>query len=106
LPVQAVVTLQDAVTGDTQWDRIYVDMKLPYDIDFRVGRWLQDFEGDMGLYWGYDANPIFGSYRLDGFRAHKAWGNFNMTGIVARNTNRDGRFGGGAGRFHALCPRH
>jgi len=89
----------DVAGGDTQWDRIYVDMKLPYDVDFRVGRWLQDFEGDMGLYWAYDANPIFGSYRLDGFRAHKAWGNFNMTGIVARNTNRDGRFGGGVGDF-------
>jgi len=69
----------------TRWDRIYVDMKLPYDVDFRVGRWLQDFEGDQNLYWGYDANPMFGSYRMDGFRAHKAWGNFNGTAIVARN---------------------
>lgn len=76
----------DVAGNDTRWDRIYVDMKLPYDIDFRVGRWLQDFEGDMGLYWGYDANPIFGSYRMDGFRAHKAWGNFNGTAIVARNS--------------------
>ncbi len=74
---------------DTRWDRIYVDMKLPYDVDFRVGRWLQDFEGDQGLYWGYDANPMFGSYRMDGFRAHKAWGNFNVTGIVARNAGID-----------------
>jgi hypothetical protein len=71
--------------AETRWDRIYVDMKLPYDINFRVGRWLQDFEGNMGLYWAYDANPMFGSYRMDGFRAHKAWGNFNVTGIVARN---------------------
>ncbi len=28
--------------AETRWDRIYVDMKLPYDVDFRVGRWLQD----------------------------------------------------------------
>ncbi|MPM71403.1 hypothetical protein SDC9_118368 [bioreactor metagenome] len=76
----------DLNAGEFHFDRIYVDMKLPYDVDFRVGRWLQDFEGDMGLYWGYDANPMFGSYRMDGFRAHKAWGNFNMTGIVARNS--------------------
>lgn len=71
------------------FDRMYVDMKLPYDVDFRVGRWLQDFEGGMGLTWAYDANPMFGSYRMDGFRAHKAWGNFNVTGIVARNTGKD-----------------
>lgn len=88
----------DVAGNDTQWDRIYVDMKLPYDIDFRVGRWLQDFEGDMGLYWGYDANPIFGSYRMDGFRAHKAWGNFNGTAIVARNS-KDTTWGGAQGDF-------
>lgn len=75
--------------AETRWDRIYVDMKLPYDVDFRVGRWLQDFESDQGLYWGYDANPMFGSYRMDGFRAHKAWGNFNLTAIVARNAGID-----------------
>lgn len=75
----------DMPGDETRWDRIYVDMKLPYDMDFRVGRWLQDFEGNMGLYWAYDANPMFGSYRMDGFRAHKSWGNFDMTGIVARN---------------------
>ena len=71
--------------AETRWDRIYVDMKLPYDVDFRVGRWLQDFEGDKGLYWAYDANPMFGSYRMDGFRAAKSWGNFTGTAIVARN---------------------
>lgn len=76
----------DINAGEFHFDRIYVDMKLPYDVDFRVGRWLQDFEGDMGLYWGYDANPMFGSDRMDGFRAHKAWGNFNGTAIVARNS--------------------
>lgn len=79
----------DMPGDETRWDRIYVDMKLPYDVDFRVGRWLQDFEGDQGLYWGYDANPMFGSYRMDGFRAHKAWGNFNLTAIVARNAGID-----------------
>ena len=87
-----------SLTNEFHFDRIYVDMKLPYDIDFRVGRWLQDFEGDMGLYWGYDANPIFGSYRMDGFRAHKAWGNFNGTAIVARNS-KDTTWGGAEGDF-------
>ncbi len=77
----------DVAGNDTRWDRIYVDMKLPYDIDFRVGRWLQDFEGDMGLFWAYDANPLFGSYRMDGFRAHKAWVNFNVT-VVGRHSHR------------------
>ena len=39
----------------------------------------------MGL-WGYDANPMFGSDRMVGFRAKKSWGNFNGTAIVARNS--------------------
>ena len=77
------------VNREFHFDRMYVDMKLPYDINFRVGRWLQDFEGDNGLYWGYDANPTFGSYRMDGFRAVKSWGNFTGTAIIARNTGLD-----------------
>ena len=76
----------DISGADTRWDRIFVDTKLPYNIDFRVGRWLIDFEGDNGLYWEYDANPIFGSKRADGFQLRKAWNNFTGTAIIARNS--------------------
>ena len=47
----------DISGGDGRWDRIFIDTKLPLDIDLRVGRWLIDFEGDNGFYWEYDANP-------------------------------------------------
>ena len=76
----------DISGADTQWDRIFVDTKLPYDINFRVGRWLVDFEGDNGLYWEYDANPIFGSKRTDGFQLSKAWNAFTATAVIGRNS--------------------
>lgn len=82
----------DISGADTRWDRIFVDTKLPYDIDFRVGRWLVDFESDNGLYWEYDANPLYGSYRVDGFQLRKAWNTFTGTAIIARNTGYDGKW--------------
>ena len=75
----------DISGSDTRWDRIFVDTKLPYNIDLRVGRFLLDFESDNGLYWEYDANPIYGSYRVDGFQLRKAWNNFTGTAIIGRN---------------------
>ena len=75
----------DISGADTRWDRIFVDTKLPYNIDLRVGRFLLDFESDNGLYWEYDANPIFGSKRADGFQLRKAWNNFTGTAIIGRN---------------------
>ena len=76
----------DISGADTRWDRIFVDTKLPYDINFRVGRWLVDFEGDNGLYWEYDSNPIFGSKRTDGFQLNKAWNAFTATAVIGRNS--------------------
>ena len=65
----------------------YVDMKLAYDVDFRVGRFLVDFEDAHGLYSDNDA--IFGDYRVDGFRFMKSWGNMVATAVVGRNTQMD-----------------
>ena len=36
--------------GTFKWDRLWVDTKLPWDIDFRFGRLHSDWEGDLGLY--------------------------------------------------------
>ncbi|MEG1604047.1 MAG: S-layer homology domain-containing protein, partial [Cloacibacillus sp.] len=44
--------------GDLQnmrWSHLYINTKLPYDIDFRVGRFAVDFEDDYGLYIDNDA---------------------------------------------------
>ena len=74
--------------GDIQnmrWSHLFVNTKLPYDIDFRVGRFAVDFEDDYGLYIDNDA--IFGDYRTDGFRLSKKWNNFKATAIVSRNDN-------------------
>ena len=67
-------------------DQVYVQTKLPYDIDFRVGRWLEDFERANDLYWSrYEMNSLYGSYQVDGFRFHKNFGAFDATAIVGRN---------------------
>ena len=68
----------------------FLQTKLPHNIDFRVGRWFEDFELWNGLYWAqYEMNSLFGSYRMDGFRLHKNWGAFDATAIVARNSRYD-----------------
>ena len=72
--------------GDLQnmrWSHLYINTKLPYDVDFRVGRFTVDFEDDYGLYIDNDA--VFGDYRTDGFRAVKKWDNFKATAIIGRN---------------------
>ena len=71
------------------WDRLYVDTKLPWDIDFRFGRFNFDWESDLGLYDPYTVNndATFGDWDLDGFQFVKHWGNFSFTGIVGRNND-------------------
>ncbi|MCD8162733.1 MAG: S-layer homology domain-containing protein [Synergistaceae bacterium] len=67
--------------------QIYVDTVLPYDINYRVGRFFLDFEDDHGLYVDNDA--IFGDYRVDGFQFLKNWGSFSAKAVVGRNTGFD-----------------
>ena len=69
------------------WDRAYVDTKLPYDVNFRFGRFNFDWESDLGLYDPYTVNndATFGDWDVDGFQFAKTWGMFNVTGIVGRN---------------------
>lgn len=64
---------------------VYVDTKLPYDINFRVGRFFLDFEADHGLYVDNDA--IYGDFRVDGFQFTKDWGNFYARAVIGRNTD-------------------
>ena len=66
---------------------VHVDAKLPYDIDFRVGRFFVDFEDDHGLY--IDNEALFGDYRVDGFQFKKTWNNFTATAVIGRNTQFD-----------------
>ena len=75
--------------GTFKWDRLWVDTKLPWDIDFRFGRFNFDWEGDLGLYDPYTVNNdgMFGDWDLDGFQFVKHWGNFSFTGIVGRNND-------------------
>lgn len=68
---------------------VNVTTKLPWDINFKVGRFIYDPEGDHGLYVDNDA--IFGDYRMDGFQFQKSWGNFTGTAWIGRNlSNKDG----------------
>ena len=66
---------------------VYVDTMLPWEIGFRVGRFVLDFEADHGLYVDNDA--IYGDYRLDGFQFTKNWGSFSAKAIIGRNSALD-----------------
>lgn len=67
---------------------VYVDTLLPYDVNFRVGRFGMDFEGEKGLYHGTDA--LFGNFRGDGFRFEKNFnGNVKTTAAIVRNMTSD-----------------
>ena len=70
---------------------VYVDTVLPWEIGFRVGRFVLDFEADHGLYIDNDA--IYGDYRLDGFQFTKNWGNFFAKAIIGRNSALDSAVG-------------
>ena len=70
---------------------VYVDTMLPWEIGFRVGRFVLDFEADHGLYVDNDA--IYGDYRLDGFQFTKNWGSFSAKAIVGRNSAFDDAVG-------------
>ena len=79
----------NAHTGSFTWDRAYVDTKLPYDVNFRFGRFNFDWESDLGLYDPYTVNndATFGDWDVDGFQFAKTWGMFDVTGIVGRNAS-------------------
>ncbi|MCF4150685.1 S-layer homology domain-containing protein [Dethiosulfovibrio sp. F2B] len=57
---------------DVNWDRYWVDVKLPWDVNMMVGRWLIDWEGDDGLYTDNDA--FFTDRTLNGFYFQKSFG--------------------------------
>ncbi|WP_239391307.1 S-layer homology domain-containing protein, partial [Cloacibacillus sp. An23] len=71
--------------GTFRLRNVYVDTMLPWDIQFRVGRFFLDFEADHGLYVDNDA--IYGDYRVDGFQFTKQWNNFYARGVVGRNSD-------------------
>lgn len=76
--------------GDAEeaaWTQIYVDTRLPWDIDLRIGRFDIDFEDEYGLYTDDDA--LFGDFAADGFRLRKSWETITATAIIGRNTALD-----------------
>ena len=54
---------------ESSWNKVFVNTKLPYDVNFRFGRFQFDWEGDHGLYTDEDA--AFGDWRADGFEFTK-----------------------------------
>ena len=74
-----------------RWDRALVDMVLPYDVKFRVGRMNFDWEGDLGLYQGNEWDAMMGDIDVDGFQFTKQWGMVNAQLLVGRNVSWDDR---------------
>lgn len=76
--------------GDVEesvWSHLYVDTKLPMDINIRIGRFDVDFESDYDLY--IDDDALFGDFAADGFQIRKSWNAITATAVVGRNTDLD-----------------
>ena len=73
--------------GHFAWNRLWVDTKLPWDIDFRFGRYNFDWEGDLNLYDPYTINndAMYGDWNVDGFQLAKTWGGFSATAVIGRD---------------------
>jgi len=76
---------------DATWARFQVTTKLPYDIQFRVGRFNVDWEGDLGFYNPDDINndATFGDFDTTGFQFQKTWGMVTGTLVIGRNSDLD-----------------
>ena len=61
-----------ATSTRLNWDRYYITVALPYDVEMMAGRWLTDWEGDDGLYTDNDA--FFTDRTLNGFYFSKSFG--------------------------------
>ena len=75
------------LTSDAlQFSRFYIDTKLPYDINFRVGKFNFDWEGDLGFYHGGENDATFGDFDTNGFQFQKQWGIVKATAVIGRET--------------------
>lgn len=82
--------INTGVPGDNEGShlsRVYVDTELPWTVNFRVGRFGVDFEGDNGLVKDYTS--LFGDFRTDGFRFAKNFGTVDAVLAVGRNFSDD-----------------
>ncbi len=71
-------------------DRFFVNMKLPYDINFRLGRVYSDWEGDAGLYhsvMGDNEGGLWKDQKYDGFNLQKSFGMLDAELLIGRNFN-------------------
>ena len=72
-------------TMDAKWARFQITTKLPYDIQFRVGRFNVDWEDAHGFYNGDENDATFGDFDVDGFQFEKKFGMVTATAVAGRN---------------------
>ena len=68
------------------WNRFYIDTKLPYDINFRVGKFNFDWEDDLGFYNGNENDGTFTDFDTYGFQFQKQFGILKATAVIGRET--------------------
>ena len=71
-------------------DRFYVQMQLPWDVTFTVGRQYSDWEGDAGLYRsviGDNEGGVWKDQKYDGFNFKKSFGMLDAELLIGRNDN-------------------
>ncbi len=75
---------------DWYMDRFYVQMQLPWDVTFTVGRQYSDWEGDAGLYRalvGDNEGGVWKDQKYDGFNFKKSFGMLDAELLIGRNDN-------------------
>ena len=76
--------------NDWYMDRFYVQMQLPWDVTFTVGRQYSDWEGDAGLYRalvGDNEGGVWKDQKYDGFNFKKSFGMIDAELLIGRNFN-------------------
>lgn len=73
---------------DLKWDRYWIDVALPWDVNMMAGRWLTDWEDSDGLYVDNDA--LFTDRTLNGFYFSKAFGMGEFAAYATHGDERDG----------------
>ena len=91
---------------DWYMDRFYVQMQLPWDVTFTVGRQYSDWEGDAGLYhsvMGDNEGGVWKDQKYDGFNFKKSFGMVDAELLIGRNDDMitDSYMGVAAGHIGA-----
>ena len=86
---KTTVTMRLGRSGSSgvNWDRYYATIQMPWDSSLMLGKWLYDWEGEVGLY--NDEDAWFTDQVLTGFYWRKNLEKGDITLFAAHNEDND-----------------